>query len=69
MIGEVGGLAPEGDVDEIDLLDLLAIFAAADTVEGEADLGACCALRGVSELRIAGEIPEEHYFVYVSHVF
>src|SRR5207245_5491565 len=59
-LGDVLGQTPPGvDREEVRLLDLLAVAVGVEAVDGDPELDHCLAGRGVAELGIPGEVPND----------
>lgn len=63
LLGKVGLPAPEGDIDEDGFFLLLVLLVGPDTVDGQRDVGNMGSARGVTAIRVSGEIADEHDFV------
>ena len=64
---DFGLTPPEGDVHKGGFLAFFAAFGGEGAADGQSDFGHGCSLRGVLDLGIPGDVPDEHDFVEIGH--
>ena len=67
LLGQFGLFAPEGDIDKGGFFLALPIVVLKIAIDGQTDVCHGSAFGGEANLRVAGEVPDQHDFVQIGH--
>jgi hypothetical protein len=67
LSSELSGAPPEGDVHIGDFLNAFPVVTGTNPVNGHPQISNCGSFRGITDFRIAGEVPEKHDFIDAGH--
>ncbi|MEY4482977.1 MAG: hypothetical protein RL693_429 [Verrucomicrobiota bacterium] len=67
LAGEFGEPCPENHIDISDFFTFLSVVSRVNPIHRNGEIGDGAAFRSITDFRVTGEIPHEHYFIVGGH--